>query len=178
MPYAVTHFLVALLLVGVWRDYFIKNKKKFPLHYVLLGGIAGVLPDLDILLFYVLSLFGFAYDDVHRTYSHALFVPLLFLVFGLFSYSFKNRNLGIHHLLLRNIFFVLAFGTFIHIILDALFVGKVMLFYPFSNDSAGFNLINFLPWSWKDSFLQSIDAAFLVLWLSYLEWKHKISDFI
>lgn len=178
MPYSVTHFLIALLLVGVWRDYFIKEKKKFPLSYVLLGGIAGVLPDVDVGVYYALSFFGFAYEEVHRTFSHTFFVPLLFLLLGGLSYGFKNRILSVHHLCLRNIFFVLAFGTFIHLVLDGLIAGVIIPFYPFSYSQFGLNWVKAVPLAWQDTFLASVDAVLLIIWISYLEWKHRISDFI
>ncbi len=178
MPYAVTHFLIALVLVGLFRDYFVKDKRKFPLPYVLLGGIAGVLPDVDVGVYYVLSFFGFAFDEVHRTFSHSLFFPLLFLFLGILSYGFKNRKLGLHHLCLRNIFFVLAFGTFIHLVLDGLIAGVIMPFYPFSYSPFGLNWVKAVPLAWQDTFLASVDAVLLIIWISYLEWKHRISDFI
>lgn len=178
MPYAVTHFLAAIFLVGLFRDYFIKDKKKFPLSYVLIGGIAGIAPDLDVFAFYIASFFGFLYGEVHRAFSHTLFVPLLFLFLGFLSYGFKNKRLGIHHLKLRNIFFVIAFGALIHILLDFLIIGKVGLFYPFSYTTAGLGLYELLPISWQDTFLYSLDAALMVGWICYLEIRHKISDFI
>ena len=49
MPYAVTHVIFALVIADVIRDYVVRDKKKFPLHYVLIAGIAGLLPDIDIL---------------------------------------------------------------------------------------------------------------------------------
>ncbi len=39
---------------GVQR-LFCQKQKTFPLHYVLIGGIAGLLPDLDIAVFYIFS---------------------------------------------------------------------------------------------------------------------------
>ena len=48
MPYAVTHVLVAIILAEIIRDYIVKDKKKFPLHYILIAGIAGLLPDVDV----------------------------------------------------------------------------------------------------------------------------------
>tara|TARA_Y100000034_G_scaffold125404_1_gene174896 strand:- start:851 stop:994 length:144 start_codon:yes stop_codon:yes gene_type:complete len=47
MPYAVTHVLVAIIVAELLRDYW----KKFNLHYVLIAGIGGLLPDIDIIVF-------------------------------------------------------------------------------------------------------------------------------
>lgn len=178
MPQAVTHVLVVLVLLEVYRDYFAKNKRAFPLHYVLIGGLAGLIPDLDIIVFYILSFFGYSFGEVHRTFSHNLFFPLLFAFLAVPFWSFKNKGLGERHMKLRNIFLVIAFGIFMHLILDSTISGFIMPFYPFSTYSLGLNLINLAPQSWHESLLPSIDAAILILWLIRLEIRHKISSFI
>src|SRR4030067_3414559 len=98
MPQAVTHFLIPVILLELFRDFFVKDKKAFPVHYVFIGGLAGLLPDLDIAVYYILSFFGFTLEEVHRTFSHNLFVPLIFVILGLLAYGFKNKELGRHHL--------------------------------------------------------------------------------
>ena len=178
MPQAVTHFLIPLILLGLFQDFFVKNKKTFPIHYVFIGGLAGLLPDLDIAVYYFLSFFGFTIDEVHRTFSHNLFIPLIFVLLGLFFVKFKNKELGKHHLKLGKIFFVIAFGIFIHMLLDPLFYGTITPFYPISTFTLGFNLINLFPPAWQGTILPTIDAVFLISWMIYLEIKHKISDFI
>lgn len=178
MPHAVTHVLIVIILLELFRDYYIKNKKAFPLHYVLIGGVAGLLPDLDVAAYYLLSFFGFGYLEVHRVFLHNLFVPLIFVLLAVSFYSFKNKKLGEHHLKLRNIFLVIAFGSFVHLILDAVAAGSVTLFYPFSIFVVGLNLIKLVPVAWQESFIPSIDAALLVLWLISLEIRHKISSFL
>ena len=55
MPQSVTHVLISIILLSLFRDYCVKNKKTFPLHYVLIGGLAGLLPDLDVALFMFLD---------------------------------------------------------------------------------------------------------------------------
>ena len=178
MPQAVTHFLIPLILLGLFQDFFVKNKKTFPIHYVFIGGLAGLIPDLDIALYYLLSFFGFGIDEVHRTFSHNLFVPLIFVFLGLIFWKFKNKGLGKHHLKLKNIFFVIAFGIFMHLLLDATIDGMIIPFYPISNLTIGLNLISFFPLPWQNTIIPTIDAVLLILWMIYLETKHKISDFI
>jgi membrane-bound metal-dependent hydrolase YbcI (DUF457 family) len=180
MVQAVTHVLVTIILLSIFRDVFFKGNKreKFPLHYVLIGGIAGILPDIDVAAYYILSFFGFTLNEVHRTFSHNIFVILLFILLGLLFMGFKNKELGKHHLKLSNIFFVISFGVFMHLFLDALVAGVILPFYPFSSYYIGFNIIRFLPDAWESSFLPSLDAVLLVLWLVYMEVKHKVSDFI
>lgn len=178
MPQAVTHILIPLILLNIFRDFFVKNKKTFPLHYVLIGGIAGVLPDFDIALYYILGFFGFTLNEIHRTFSHNIIIPLLFLVFGFLAYGFKNKKLGVHHIKLRNLFFIISFGIFTHLIFDFLVSGLILPLYPFSNFAFGLNLINIFPEFIRNSILPSFDAFLLIIWLIYLEFKHKISDFI
>lgn len=178
MPHAVTHVLIAIILLELYRDYFVKNKRVFPLHYVLIGGIAGLLPDIDVAAYYILYFFGFSYSEVHRVFFHNLFVPLIFVCFALVFYKFKSKELGERHLKLRNIFLVIAFGSLIHLILDVVISGTIVPFYPFSSLSFGLNLIKIAPLAWQESILPSIDAILLVLWLIHLEIRHKISSFL
>lgn len=168
--------------MSLFRDFFIKKKgtKKFPLHYVLIAGIAGVVPDFDIGLFWIVSFFGFTIDQIHRTFLHTIYVPLVFLVLGLIFYIF-NKNiaeLGRHRLKLSIVCYMIALGGFIHLVLDAIFVGKIIPFYGFSNFSIGLNLFGYLPSSLEMIAAASLDGVLLIIWLIYLELKHKISDFI
>jgi membrane-bound metal-dependent hydrolase YbcI (DUF457 family) len=178
MPQAVTHFLIPVILLELFRDFFVKDKKAFPVHYVFIGGLAGLLPDLDIAVYYILSFFGFTIQEVHRTFSHNLFVPLTFVILGFLSYSFKNKELGRHHLKLKNIFFVIAFGIFIHLVLDTLVLGRIMPFYPLSTYGIGLDLLNHVPVPWQSTIMPSLEAVLLVAWMVYLEMKHKISEFV
>jgi membrane-bound metal-dependent hydrolase YbcI (DUF457 family) len=178
MPQAVTHFLIPVILLELFREFFVKNKKAFPIHYVFIAGLAGLLPDFDVAAYYILSFFGFTIQEVHRTFSHTLFVPLLFLLLGLFFWKFKNKELGEHHLKLKNIFFVIAFGTFIHLLLDVTISGVVMPLYPLSTFAFGLNLITLFPPAWQSTILPTLDAILLILWMIYLETKHKISKFL
>jgi len=101
MPFAVTHVLVAIIVADVIRDYTVKNSRKFPLHYVLIAGIAGLLPDIDVPIWWILNNFGYTLAEVHRTFSHTLFIPLIFLALALFTKGIKNKFLGKHKLKLK-----------------------------------------------------------------------------
>ncbi len=48
MPHAATHVLIPVIILEVFRHYFVKDRKLFPIHYVIIGGIAGLIPDLDV----------------------------------------------------------------------------------------------------------------------------------
>ena len=178
MPQAVTHIIIALIAGSLIRDYAVKEKKRFPLHYILILGIAALLPDIDVAIYWILHWFGFTLSEVHRTFSHNLFVPLLFLAIAGLTWKLKNKELGRHHLKIHTIFLMIALGVFIHLILDATIAGRIMPFYPLSTFSAGNNITALMPEPLNQLFFPSLDAALIILWLIYIEWKHKISDFI
>ena len=70
MPYAVAHVILTIVVADIYRDYF--AKKKFPMIYVLIAGIAGLLPDADIPAGWIFnSIFGADYS-FHRIYTHSL----------------------------------------------------------------------------------------------------------
>ena len=80
MPHAVAHVLIAIISIELFREYILKDKKKLPRYYILIAALGGVLPDLDILLYYILYFFGFSFEQIHRTFLHTLFIPLIFPV--------------------------------------------------------------------------------------------------
>lgn len=180
MPYAVTHILIPLLIIAFIRDFILskEQRKHFPLHYVLIAGLAGAAPDLDIAVYWVLHFFGFTLNEVHRTFTHSLLVPLLFLVLFFVFRKADTISIRKHKLNWGMIFLMISFGTFIHILLDTLLSGPVMLFYPFSYVLYGMHPFDNLPSPLNQLFLPCLDAALLVIWIVYLELKHKISDFI
>ncbi len=178
MPQAITHFLIPVILLELYRHFFVKNKKSFPIHYVFIGGLAGLIPDLDIVAYYILNLFGFTIQEVHRTFSHNLFVPMFFVALALPFYAFKNKRLGKYHLKLKTIFFIIAFGILVHLLLDATIDGTIMPLYPLSDFAVGLNLVNFLPLPWQNTIVPALDALILIAWMISLEVRHKISNFI
>lgn len=180
MPQAVTHIIIALVLMSIIRDFYInkKGRKSFPLHYVLIAGIAGLLPDLDIVAFWGLHFIGFSLSEVHRTFTHSLLVPILFLGLYLLTKSIKIRELGRHKLKLSTIFLMISFGTLIHLLLDATLSGLIAPFYPFYTFQIGLDLVHYLPYPLRDLAIPSLDAAILVIWLIYMELRHRLSDFI
>lgn len=178
MPQAVTHVIIALVIGSLIRDYVVKDKKKFPLHYVLIFGVAGLLPDIDIALYWILHWFGYTLAEVHRTFTHNIFFLSAFMFLSLISVKIKNKETGKHHLKLYLIFLLIALGIGLHLVLDASLAGQIKPFYPVSDYAVGLNLVNKLPYPLSGILLPSLDAALLILWLVHEEWKHKISDFI
>lgn len=179
MPYAPTHILVPIVLVELFREWFVKDNKKFPRYYIFLVAIGGIIPDLDIAGFYVLSFFGFTLEQIHRTFFHSIFIPLILLLLGIFFWKFQinNKHFAKRHMTLPAVFFILSFGAFMHLLLDFIVVGKIMPFYPFSDYSVGLDLITIFPLAWKETILGSIDAALIIFWIAWLQFKLKVSDY-
>ena len=180
MPTAVTHLLVPIFIASLFRDYILRKqtKKKFPLHYVMIAGIGGVLPDINILFWLFLKPFGYAIEQVHRNWIHSIFIPLFFIFLALLLYKINVNPHRKHILNLGIICLALAFGTSMHIILDGLISGEVHPIAPLSDYELGFNLVNYLPDYLSGLAIPLFEGILLLLWLVYLEWKHKISDFI
>ena len=165
MPFAVTHVLTSIILVDLYRDYFAKHKKYFTLHTIFIAGFAGLLPDIDIPLNWILNFFGL--EIAHRTITHTPFFALIFLIPGLYLWHQKKHKLAMY-------FNVICLGILLHIILDLIFGADLLIFYPFSNVTYGLNLLQNINFY----FFAGIDAIILLLWLWHEEIKHKISDFI
>ena len=177
MPNAVTHVLIPIIILEIIRDYIIKDRKKFPLHYILIAGIAGLLPDIDIMVYWIMNIFAkISLSEIHRTFSHTLFLPLLFLILGLLTFKVKIKFLSKHKLRLRTIFFVITFGVLLHLFLDWLLIGEIKPLYPLNNLIIGLNLVKLTPF--PDTIIPALDAILLIGWLIHEEFRHKISDFI
>ena len=168
MPQAVVHILFTIIALDLVRDYIIKNKRLVPLKYILIGGIAGLIPDLDIPLFWLLSNFlGFEVPWFHRLFTHTVFFPILILIVGLLFYKTSQKT--------TMLFAMISFGTGFHVFLDYLFSGTVMPFYPLSYTAVGLDLFGKAG---LEAFVEGIEAVVLILWLWHEQRKHKISDFI
>ncbi|MDO8467989.1 MAG: metal-dependent hydrolase [Nanoarchaeota archaeon] len=172
---AVTHFLIPAFLVALYRDLFVK--KKFSLHYVFLAGIGGLLPDFDIGVYFIMKILGLdvAYGQVHQVYTHIFLIPLvlflLFLIFSLENFNVIVCSIRKHKLKLNYVFLVLGMGWLSHLFLDSV-VGPIHPFEPFSSASFGLN------YNFGSLFEATVDGVLFLLWMVYLEFKHKISDFI
>jgi membrane-bound metal-dependent hydrolase YbcI (DUF457 family) len=178
MPLAVTHFLVPAICCSLYRDLFVKKRFRFVLHYDLIAGLAGILPDFDFVILYLLGLLGFSVAGIHRTFTHTLLFVLVFVILGIMFVGTRNRELGRHRLKLSGIFFVIAFGVLMHLVLDAVIIGSIMPLYPFLYYSIGVNLAGRLPEVIQSSSMPALDAVLLFCWMIILEVRHKISDYI
>jgi len=161
MALAVTHIILTIVAIDLYRDYI--AGKKFPTKYVLIGGIAGLLPDIDIPVGWIYNLLTGSTGSFHGTITHSMVIPIIIAVGALLAYEVaKKPNIG---LLLG----VTAFGWFFHLILDCVF-NPYMIFLPFSALACPFNI--------SQEIVVGVDAVILILWLVHEEWYHKIRDYI
>lgn len=168
MPAAVAHVITALFLGELIRRSFFPKHSQF---YVLVCGVAGLLPDFDIAIYFMLKLFFHStlyYDQVHRSFTHTIFFPLIFLFAGLIALVWKKDKAFVF-------LYMVAVGTLIHVILDFIVSTRVLLFYPFLRDFNGLGLVpdNLLG----RTIIMSIDAVLLISWLVYAYWRGYIKKF-
>lgn len=169
MPLAVTHILTSIIGADIYRHYFLGNKRIFPRAYLLIIGIAGLVPDLDIVFTWLLSLMGIR-ENLHGDFHFFLF-SLIFFIPAIFFYYKKNKKLTL-------LFVLMGLAVLLHIFLDYFIGGGdavgSLLFYPFSSQlyKAHFLLKTgiFAP-------LAALDAVLLIIWLLHEEFKHKIKDY-
>lgn len=167
MPLAVTHVLLTIIAIDIFRDYILKKKKLIPLNYIFIGGVAGLLPDIDIPVFWLLNIFKFNVQWFHGTFTHIFLIPLTILIASLVAYRY-NKKVGI-------LFGIISFGYAFHIFLDFLFYGcNLSPFWPFFTS----NFNGLTPYLNIPKFEMGLDAFLLLGWLWHEEIKHKISDFI
>ena len=167
MPLAVTHVLLTIILIDLFRDYIIRDKKKIPLHFLFIGGVAGLLPDIDIPLYWFLNnVLSINISWFHGTVTHTIWLPLLLLVAAFVIYSFNKKT----SILLG----VITFGLTFHLFLDLVLMGTIIPFYPLSNFTITGIMANSTILHWD----LGLDAFILLGWLWHEERKHRISDFI
>lgn len=179
MPLAVTHILAAVIVVELFREYFIRNNRYFPRYYILVAAIGGILPDFDFALFFILFKTGFTLEQIHRTFFHTIFIPLILLLVGLLILyiGFKSSEVRKRHMKTSTIFFILAIGSLIHLILDSIFMGVITPFYPFSSYAIGLELINRFPLEIRTLIAPTLDGILILFWLFWMEFKLKITDY-
>ncbi|MBT3814615.1 metal-dependent hydrolase [Candidatus Woesearchaeota archaeon] len=164
MAYAVTHIILTIVVLDLFRHY-VFGKRRFPRYMLVIGGIAGLLPDIDIPLSWIYNLFTGLSVNFHGMFTHSLIFPIIFALIGVI-FHFKKGN---HKW--AKIFYIIAFGLFFHSILDCAFGGYKTFFWPFY-------FINFCPQWGIASYMQSVDAIILVVWLLHEEIHNKIKDYI
>jgi len=172
MPLAVTHVLLTIILVDLYRDYLAPHKHYFTLHTILIAGVAGLLPDIDIPINWIMHALGVSIQWLsHGGITHTPLFGFLFLIPGIYLWKKEQHQNAMY-------FFVITFGICFHLFLDALLGGGssdgIMFFFPFS--TIGFKL-HLLKEVGLKQLPAALDAVILLAWLWHEEKKHKITDF-
>lgn len=173
MPLPVTHVLLTVILVDLYRDYSARNSRFLSLHAVLIAGIAAVMPDADIALNWFLRLFGYRGTlFAHGGITHTPIAGLIFLIPAAILYMRGKQKESI-------MFCAVCFGILMHIFLDWLIgggaVSGVMVFWPLSAFQTKLHLFLNEPIPHMKS---AATALILLGWLWHEEVRHKISGFI
>ncbi|MFH1638360.1 MAG: metal-dependent hydrolase [Candidatus Woesearchaeota archaeon] len=167
MPQAVTHILLTIIVLDLFRDYVLKNKRIMPLHFIFLGGVAGLLPDIDIPIYWMLkNVLGLNVSWFHGTITHTVWIPII-LAIAAAALFWHKRNAAV-------LLWVISFGLFFHIFLDLVLRGVIMPFWPLSSWTMTGIMANSGIAYWDFG----LDAIILLAWLWHEEKMHKISDFI
>ena len=174
MPYAAAHLIITIVIADIYRDYI--SKKKFPMVYVLIAGIAGLMPDLDIPASWAFNLVFATSYNFHRIYTHSLLYAIIFFAIAaaflfLRKSDYKILKWNVPKQAIVMFFLAMSFGWFMHITLDCALASDGYL-----------NLIPSIPLKscpspFSNNVLAGFDAIILVLWLIHEQWKHDIKDY-
>lgn len=159
MALAVTHVLSAILILDLFRHY-VFGLNKFPRYLLVVGGIAGLLPDIDIPLGWIIG------KSIHGEFTHSLIIVLILLLIGIVSHYQKEVARA-------KLFYVVAAGWFIHIILDCAFNSYSTFLWPLMVNTKPFCPAPILG----NHYGAAIDAVILVVWLVHEEVHKKIKDY-
>jgi membrane-bound metal-dependent hydrolase YbcI (DUF457 family) len=165
MALAVTHVLVVIFILDIFRHY-VFGLKKFPRYLLVVGGIAGLMPDIDIPLGWFFSLVSGTKVSLHGEFTHSLIIVLVIVLMGVISHSQKEINRA-------RWFYVIAAGWFVHLLLDCGFNAYATFLWPLPINTLVFCPERFLG----PHYGASIDAIILVLWLIHEEVHKKIKDY-
>lgn len=173
MPLAVTHVLLTIILVDLYKDYITKHKKLFSLHTLFIAGVASLLPDIDIPIRMIAQILKFEVPALlqHGMLTHTPLLALIFLIPGFILWYQKKHKIAV-------VFFVIAFGAFFHLFLDWFIGGGaregVMWLFPFSTNFFKLHLFSSLN---LGSWPMALDAIILLGWLWHEDHKHNIRDY-
>jgi len=111
------------------------NKKNI-LSISLIGFLAGLAPDLDVLI--RSSTDPILFLEYHRQFSHSLFfIPFGALIVALFLYPLFKKSIS-----LKTVYLASFLGYATHGLLDACTSYGTLLFWPFSNERVTWNNIS------------------------------------
>ena len=176
MPNAVTHMLVAMVLVDVVRHHLLKThhikRWQFSTTWIFFVGFAALLPDVDLLIQWsTYWLTGTAW--MYHGALHQLYIPFVAFVLAVVFYYRKQKVFGYKHRSIALFFLLLGIGFFTHILLDCAVLGGYPLLPPFLGNGVCTKIIGDDP-----AAMPALDAFLFVLWLFYEQKRHKIRDII
>ena len=91
MPYAVAHVILTIVIADIYRDYI--AKKRFPMIFVFIAGVAGLLPDMDIPTGWAFNLIFKTNYNFHRIYTHSLLYAIAFFFYCYGVFVFKKGGI-------------------------------------------------------------------------------------
>ncbi|MGB1242405.1 MAG: metal-dependent hydrolase, partial [Chitinophagales bacterium] len=140
--------------------------KKIGNKALLWGGLAGTIPDLDVVLYPFLDEVGRI--TVHRGISHSIFFAIFAgLFFGWLFYNWYQKSPD-NNTTLKDWALLFGLGFLTHSLLDAFTVYGTQLFLPFSDYRVGFNSIFIVDPIYTVPFILSIIVC------SFLERTSKM----
>jgi len=167
MPLAVTHVILTIVVLDLVRHYFLKHRRFITMKILFFAGIAGLLPDIDIVLNWFLK--GSIHLLKHGGLTHTPLFALPFVLIGVLAKKEKTKATA----------YVFAFGIIFHLFLDFLLGGGswegIMWLYPFSTKTFKIHLLHTFGLS---NMPPALDALILIAWLYHEERLKKIKDFI
>ena len=149
MATAVGHVLITMVLVELVCNYLLKLR--ISRRLILAGGIAGLLPDIDIPLSWAMSWLLGGKIKLHGGILHTLVFPLLFALVALIIWKKAPRNA-------RILAVIIPAALLLHLGLDCVYGGYATLLFPFFTG-------DFCPLWNLNKYVLEIDAVLLLAWL-------------
>ncbi|MGC9310385.1 MAG: metal-dependent hydrolase [Candidatus Aenigmatarchaeota archaeon] len=165
--------LLTIVALDLYRDHFTRHKRYFTTNTLLVAGIAGLLPDIYIILSAAVSGLGYSIPLLgHGGVTHTPVFGLIFLLPAAYFWRKEQHKKAV-------LFAALSFGILFHIFLDFLLVGGsfegIMLFWPVSVAAFKIHLLSRFGMSAVPA---ALDAIILLGWLWHEQREHKIRDYI
>lgn len=186
MPFAVTHVLVPIIILELVRDGWKKASKFLSRKHVFLVGVAGLLPDMDLLIYRAIELLGSPApltDIGHRIILHNVWIPSGFLLFFFILRSLASTSRGSRKkefTSFSKVFLVLFIGFSMHLLLDAVLTGNVIPLYPLGDYNVNLDFVGQIASATGVpalTILVSMDALLLLFWLWHQETEKHIKDY-
>ncbi len=156
MPLAGTHIAVTAAVLAAARKFL---RIRFSDSLLMLGAAFGLLPDLDIPAAMAINLVFGTSLYFHKTYTHALIIPLLLFSVAIALKYFRKGKAA-------TITLIAAVAWFVHLLLDChLAVGSPPTWIPVTGP------VGFCREFTRLDILVLLDALMILLFTLYLAYK-------